>query len=301
MTKAVFIASSHSHYDDRPGEVYHFPNSYLSRVAQVVGDWVIFYQGRRGGISGYYAVQRVARVVPDPVDASHSYAVLDRDSRLDFDREVPRFRADDTPYDTGLPRMRGSNTSAVRLISEADFAAIIAEGLREEAGNPDTLPRSGPVLAPQIPGFGEAEQAGFVGLGRPDRQRVLSDRAFRDRAFARQVKQAYAGRCAMTGLALRNGGGRPEVEAAHIVPVEAEGPDVVANGLALSGTVHWMFDRGLVSVEEDGTILVARDSVAADLAQRLFVPQMRLILPQEARKAPHPAYLKWHREHRFKG
>ena len=52
MTKAIFIASSHSHYDDRPGEVYHFPNSYLSRVAQTVGDWVIFYQGRRGGVSG---------------------------------------------------------------------------------------------------------------------------------------------------------------------------------------------------------------------------------------------------------
>lgn len=309
MTKAIFIASSHSRYDDRPGEVYHFPNSYLSRVAQTVGDWVIFYQGRRGGVSGYYAVQRVAQVVPDPADTNHSYAVLDRGSRLDFEREVPRFRADDTPYETGLPRARGSNTSSVRLISEADFAAIIAEGLREEAGNPDTLPRSGPLLQPPVPGFGsgfgpgfgEAAQADFVGFEAVERQRVLSDRAFRDRAFARQVKQAYAGRCAMTGLALRNGGGRPEVEAAHIVPVEAQGPDVVSNGLALSGTVHWMFDRGLVSAEDDGTILVARDTVAADLAQRLFVPQMRLILPQEARKAPHPAYLKWHREHRFKG
>ena len=52
MSKAVFISSSHSAYDDRPGEAYHFPNTYLSRVAQTVGDWVIFYQGRRGGVSG---------------------------------------------------------------------------------------------------------------------------------------------------------------------------------------------------------------------------------------------------------
>lgn len=41
MAKAVFIASSHSSYDDRPGEVYHFPRQYLSRVAQTVGDWVL--------------------------------------------------------------------------------------------------------------------------------------------------------------------------------------------------------------------------------------------------------------------
>jgi putative restriction endonuclease len=60
MTKAVFIASSHSAYQDRPGEVYHFPNSYLTRVAQTVGDWVIYFEGRRGGSRGYYAVQRVA-------------------------------------------------------------------------------------------------------------------------------------------------------------------------------------------------------------------------------------------------
>ena len=72
MSKAVFIASSHSAYDDRPGEVYHFPNMYLSRVAQTVGDRVILYRGRRGGLPGYYAVQRVERIVPDPVDPSHS-------------------------------------------------------------------------------------------------------------------------------------------------------------------------------------------------------------------------------------
>lgn len=301
MSKAVFIASSHSAYDDRPGEVYHFPNMYLSRVAQTVGDWAILYQGRRGGASGYYAVQRVERIVPDPADAAHSYALLDRASLLGFERPVPRFRPDATPYETGLPVSRGSNTSAVRLISDADFAAIIDEGLREDF-TPDTLPREGPLPEPRGPlsGFAEA-QAGFMPMGLQDRTQVLASRAFRDRAFARQVKSAYGARCAMSGLDLRNGGGRPEVEAAHIVPVEARGPDTVRNGIALSGTVHWMFDRGLVSVDEDFSLLIARGSVATDIAARLFVPDRRLILPDDPAKAPHPAYLKWHREHCFKG
>lgn len=296
--KAVFIASSHSTYDDRPGELYHFPNMYLSRVAQTVGDWVIFYQGKRGGQSGYYAVQKVEKVAPDPTDPTHSYAILDRGSRLDFERAVPRFRPDDTPYEPGLPKSRGSNTSSVRLISETTFAAILDEGLREDI-TPDTLPREGPLPQPLQQGFAEA-QAGFLPLT-TDRAQILTSRTFRDRAFARQVKSAYGARCAMTGLALRNGGGRPEVEAAHIVPVEARGPDTVRNGLALSGTVHWMFDRGLVSVDEDMRLLIARDSVASDIATRLFVPDHRLILPADPAKTPHPTYLKWHRDHVFKG
>jgi putative restriction endonuclease len=304
MSKAVFIASSHSAYDDRPGELYHFPNMYLSRVARTVGDWVILYQGRRGGVAGYYAVQRVEKVTPDPVDVSHSYAVMDRGSWLDFERPVPRFRADATPYEAGLPVSRGSNTSSVRLISDADFAAIVDEGLREE-GSPDTLPRSGPLPVPrptaQPIGFAETPQTGFVPLGAADRAQVLASRAFRDRAFARQVKAAYGARCAMSGLELRNGGGRPEVEAAHIVPIEARGPDTVRNGLALSGTVHWMFDRGLVSVDEDMRLLIAKESVASDIAERLFVPDRKLLLPADAAKAPHPAYLKWHRDQCFKG
>ena len=300
MSKAVFISSSHSSYDDRPGEAYHFPNTYLSRVAQTVGDWVIFYQGRRGGVSGYYAVQRVDRIVPDPTDATHSYALMDRASLLGFERPVPRFRADDTPFETGLPVSRGSNTSSVRLISDANFAAIIDEGLREVL-TPDTLPREGPLVQyPIQAGFAEA-QAGFEPMASTDRAQVLSSRSFRDRAFARQVKTAYRARCAMSGLELRNGGGRPEVEAAHIVPVEARGPDTVRNGIALSGTVHWMFDRGLVSVDADFSLLIARDSVASDIASRLFVPDRRLILPDDPAKAPHPAYLRWHREHCFKG
>jgi putative restriction endonuclease len=154
----------------------------------------------------------------------------------------------------------------------------------------------------EMPGFADpmagfqhdAPLAGF----RPE---ILMSRKARDASFARQVKAAYRARCAMSGLSLRNGGGRPEVQAAHIRAVEADGPDTVRNGLALSGTLHWMFDRGLVSVDEDGTILVARDSIAGEVQTRLIRPERRLLAPAEAMLAPHPDYLAWHRNERFKG
>jgi hypothetical protein len=81
-------------------------------------------------------------------------------------------------------------------------------------------------------------------------------RIMRDRVFRRIVLRAYDQRCAITGLKLINGGGRAEVAAAHIRPVEASGPDIVNNGIALSGTAHWMFDRGLISLSDDLEILV---------------------------------------------
>jgi putative restriction endonuclease len=295
MTKAVCIASSHSAYKDRPGEWYHFPNMYLTRVAQTVGDWVIFYEGRAGGSRGYYAVQRVEKIVADPEDQGHSYAILDRSTELSFERNVPRTHGNGRPYETGLPASGGNNSSAVRLISDGDFAAIINEGLRADQV-PDALPRTGDL--PEVWGMSDQGQEPFLG---PDRQIVLTSRAFRDQSFARQVRRAYAGRCAMSGLELRNGGGRPEVEAARILPVEERGPDTVRNGLALSGTIHWMFDRGLVSVDEDCSLLVARGSIAAEVSDRLLVANRRLILPADPALRPHPSYLEWHRRHRFKG
>jgi putative restriction endonuclease len=125
-------------------------------------------------------------------------------------------------------------------------------------------------------------------------------RPFRERSFMFNVRAAYANRCAMTGLRLINGGGRPEVQAAHIQPVALKGPDSVRNGLALSGTVHWMFDRGLISIGDDYEILVAKNHVPDDAAR--FLNQNKMInLPKDQTLYPNAQYLKFHRDQVFKG
>jgi putative restriction endonuclease len=78
--------------------------------------------------------------------------------------------------------------------------------------------------------------------------------------FRRVVLCASDERCAVTGIKLINGSGRAEVAAAHIRPVEKNGPDIVSNGIALSGTAHWMFDRGLISLADDLEILISRQT-----------------------------------------
>ena len=92
------------------------------------------------------------------------------------------------------------------------------------------------------------------------------------------------------------GGGQPEVNAAHIRPVAHQGSDSVRNGLAMSGTLHWMVDRGPISVADDHRVLVSRNRVPRIVVDRLIVPSGKLCPPQDPRTPPHPASLQWHRE-----
>ncbi|HZL00789.1 MAG TPA: HNH endonuclease [Caulobacteraceae bacterium] len=175
---------------------------------------------------------------------------------------------------------------------DAEFDLIIAAGFAPlvDAGSLANRPEiSLPV------GFGD-EPANFE---RPIIER-LTRRPFRDAAFALSVKRAWSDTCALTGLKIINGGGRIEAQAAHIRPVEHAGPDSVRNGMALSATAHWMFDRGLVSVAEDFMILTAK-AAAPEALSRLLLPGGRIRPPDRPEWRPHPQFLRWHRENVFKG
>ena len=302
MSKAIFIQNPVSIYKDRPGEAYHFPKRYLRAVQETVGDWVIFYESRNNnGAFGYVSVQRVLDVVPDLQAPDHYYAILDPSSEWSFEHTVPRAAPDGIAFELSLrgedgrPMSGGANVSAVRRISNQEFAAIVNYGMQELTG-PEAMPRNtsddetAPLAFNESPApFDHAPLADF----RPE---ILTSRKYRDPSFQRQVRKAYGGRCAISGLELRNGGGRPEVEAAHIRPVKDKGPDTVRNGLALSGTLHWMFDRGLISVAEDHHILISHNKVPKETAARLISPGQKLLLPENPRHHPHPEYLRYHRE-----
>lgn len=128
----------------------------------------------------------------------------------------------------------------------------------------------------------------------------LTSRAIRNRLLRRLILRAYDKRCAITGLKLINGGGRAEVDAAHIRPVEANGPDTLGNGVALSDTAHWMFDRGLISLSDDLDILVSRQANDPESIRGLLNKTGRAIVPLRPSARPHPHFLQWHRENCFK-
>jgi putative restriction endonuclease len=79
--------------------------------------------------------------------------------------------------------------------------------------------------------------------------------------------------------------------------VEKHGPDIVNNGLALSGTAHWMFDRGLISLSDQLEILVSRKVNDIESVLSVINKDGRAHLPLRHADRPHPHFLQWHRHH----
>jgi len=296
MAFGVFIHRSDSIYDDSPAERYQFPRQYLARVETCIGDWIIYYEPSKvPDTRGYFAVAKVQQVIPDPTAAGMYLAIMELGSYLDFANPVA-FNGPDGIIEKGVlneaGRISGRAQSAVRSLSTADFNRIVEIGLSENS----ILPR---VDEASPDTFLREDRAPFYFEER-NRVSYLGSRIVRDRIFRRVVLRAYDERCAITGLKLINGGGRAEVEAAHVQPVEASGPDIVNNGIALSGTAHWMFDRGLISLADDLTILVSRQTNDPDSVRAILNKDGHARMPSKLAERPHPRFLKWHRENCFK-
>lgn len=298
MAFGVFIHRSDSIYDDSPAEQYQFPRQYLGRAKACEGDWIVYYEPVKVSESrGYFAIARVQKIISDPAAPGMYLALIEPGSYLDFVNTVP-FRGPDGLVESGLlnaeGKISGVAQAAVRPISPDDFQRILELGLDERQ---PILPRVGG----HIGQFGlEEEQSPFLYEEPRTRISYLTSRAVRDRMFRSVVLTAYDERCAISGLKLINGGGRAEVDAAHIQPVEANGPDIVNNGIALSGTAHWMFDRGLISLSDDLQILVSRQANDPDAIKAFINSTGRAIAPRRASSRPHPRFLAWHRTNCFK-
>jgi putative restriction endonuclease len=298
MGFGVFIHRSDSIYEDSPAEQYQFPSQYLRRAEACIGDWIIYYEPRKiAETRGYFAIAKVSQIIPDPGVSGMYLALIEPGSYLDFANPVA-FNGTTGPVEQGVlneqGRISGRAQSAVRPISPEDFNRIIELGFQEKAL---LLPR----FDSDMPPFGfDEEQAPFRFDQQRDRVSVTVSRILRDRVFRRVVLRAYDERCAITGLKLINGSGRAEVAAAHIRPVEASGPDIVSNGIALSGTAHWMFDRGLISLADDLEILISRRTNDPQGVRSIINKSGRALGPRRTSDRPHPHFLKWHRERCFK-
>ncbi|HEV2062942.1 MAG TPA: HNH endonuclease [Thermoanaerobaculia bacterium] len=297
MSKGVFTTKPDPTYDDLPEFRYHFPRTYLNQAKETVGDWIVYYEPRRessdlsgrGGRQAYFATARVSRIEEDSEHPGHFYAFVT--DYIEFENPVS-FRSGSVYLEGGLKKSDGSTNKgafgrSVRRLPEAEYQAILALGFTTHLARPsrDDVP--------------EGEDTGLY--DREWRETVVS-RPVRDAAFQRNVRLVYDSTCAMTGLRLINGGGRCEVEAAHIQPVgdDHNGPDSIRNGIALSRTIHWMFDRGILSLSDDYDILTA-PSCPDTTVGTLLNPNKKLRLPDDPLARPHPRFLRYHRERVFKG
>jgi len=300
VVKAIFTTKIEPTYDDLPEARYHFPRTYLNAVERAIGDWILYYEPRRrsenlsssGGRQAYFATAMIDRIERDPNQGDHFYAYVS--NYLELENSVP-FKEGGHYYESGLQRDDGQTNKgafgrAVRNIPDDEYDLILAAGFTHLLGEQKS----------------ETDQYNLGGLSdtqatfeRPIVESVIA-RPFRDKAFRANVRYAYDSACAMTGVQITNAKGLIEVEAAHIRPVEDRGPDSVRNGLALTRSIHWMFDRGLVSADNDGTILLDKVRIPPKI-KGILNASGKLILPERAELQPHPRYLQYHRDNIFNG
>ncbi len=298
MAYGVFMHRFDSIYDDVLSEQYQFPKKYLASSRACEGNWIVYLEPKKvKNTRGYFAVARVREIIQDPQRSDMYVALMEPGTYLDFGNPVP-FQEKGFYFEQGLlneyGKPSGHRQSAVRPLSSVDFARIVARGLGKDE---DILPRRNEdTVTTNHDEYPESVQDVTA------RERVLqlTNRAVRDRNFRTSVLRDYCERCAITGLRLINGGGAAEVQAAHIKPVKFDGPDIVSNGLALSGTAHWMFDRGLVGLSDDLTILISRQSNDPDAIRSMLNYTGCLLAPDRVTSRPRREFVAWHREHCFK-
>jgi putative restriction endonuclease len=114
--------------------------------------------------------------------------------------------------------------------------------------------------------------------------------------FKREVPKIYNHTCAISGLRISAVANVSMVDACHIVPFSEGYDDTLTNGIALCPNLHRAFDRGLISISDDYTILINRNFVenqksAFNLTQfageQIFLPYTEKLYPDLGNIAVH--------------
>jgi putative restriction endonuclease len=249
--KAIVLESGMgSQYEDAP-DSYEFQSRYLKFFEPVVsGEQLIavIYEPR-GTTAGRMAYVGYAEVMSQPIATGRRnragedlWRVHYRHPVVQFEPPVPREILGE-PMESWLrARDRGRNRNvatlgrAVRSLSDEDLERILSL-----AGVDLLLELSdGAMLEPKETLIATHERL----------ERLIT--VFERRAaFRREVLDAYEYQCAVTGLGLGAVARTKSLgilDAAHIRPVKASGADSVSNGLALTPTLHRLFDQGLFTV-----------------------------------------------------
>jgi len=155
-----------------------------------------------------------------------------------------------------------------------------------------------------------AELYSLVGLETPPEDIIAADatrflpsensEAKRDAKFAVRVLPVYNYTCALTRYRMIAINGTTPLDAAHIHQFKKGGSNHPTNGIALTKTAHWLFDRGFWSISNDFRVIVAeqRFDEAGDEAYLLKKMAGRELLRSEAPHfVPDLQCLEWHRRH----
>lgn len=103
----------------------------------------------------------------------------------------------------------------------------------------------------------------------------------------------YKNRCAITGNVIRYGSFM-NLEAAHIWPRSHKGLYLPSNGIALCRDMHWAFDKGMFTVDDNLKVIV-HPEVESDYLKQYN--NKTLYIPENAFFRPDINNLRYHQTH----
>ena len=158
-----------------------------------------------------------------------------------------------------------------------------------------------PVLADLICAEVDLDLADLNAAGPLDATRIR--RRPRRSGFAEEVLRAYAYQCAMCGFDGALGRTPVGIEAAHVRWHSQDGPDDVANGLALCALHHVLLDLGVLGLTADRRICVSGLYVARSDAGKAVdaLAGQPLLAARPGQPAVDIVYVSWHNVQVFKG
>ena len=115
---------------------------------------------------------------------------------------------------------------------------------------------------------------------------------FTTSSFRDFVMTGYCRKCAITGISIEYEE-LLNLEAAHIKPRAHGEINLPSNGIAMSRDMHWAFDKGFFTINDDYTIKVHEDVKSKYLNQ---FNGKRIFLPENDFFRPNKDFLKYHRE-----
>lgn len=296
----VLGPASQLKYDDSLTS-YQFPSRYLRHFQPLTSDedmLAIIYEPRgkppRGRMA--YVGWAVLRGHPqqDTSGNGTAFRVNCIEAMRSFERPVPREIGGEPierwlrAYPRGHLRNTATRGRAVRSLAAEEVEIILRLGASDVAW--------------------DVQEASSTDKGIPKaedtRIRQLVTRIGRSARFRLDVLAAYGMRCAVSGFSANGIEGL--IEAAHIRGVGRPefGPDHVTNGIALTPTLHRLFDRHLFSLQYVGEelLVVTSSQLAADMVQapisdsRLRLESgQRVRLPSESACRPSRTFVDSHR------
>jgi len=128
------------------------------------------------------------------------------------------------------------------------------------------------------------------------------EKYLRGELFKKVIPEIYDYSCAFSGLKVTTKRGFNLVESCHISPFSQTQDDHVHNGISLSPNMHKIFDRGLITVDEDYRLVISKQ-IMEDANHPYSLKKLegkKITLPKNVNYFPSQEKFKYHRDYIFK-